>query len=376
MVFYKRFIRNLDSGNFLESFLVSAIGSILIIRGYLFLTGFPKIGSGDFHIAHMLWGGLLMCIAIYLMFTYMGRAMIYFATILGGIGFGTFIDELGKFVTNDNDYFYKPTVALIYVVFIAIYLIAKFSQRFHKHSEEEYMLNALDYLKEAILLDLDKEEKRKALDLLKKCNPKNAIVAAIKDLLRSIDTIPTAKPNLLDKIYIFFRDKYISFIQKKWFTKLLIVFFIFQSLVALFYALEVVNIASGNFIYTEVLKFETPNYNTNDYGEIISTFIANLFIWIGVVRIKFSRLIAFVNFKRSVLVSIFLTQFFSFLDQQFWALLGLFFNITMLLALDFMIDREKTLSSTANQPWGTWTSMHPQDTVEHQSYIYYCSWRW
>lgn len=342
MVFYRRFIRNLDSGNYLESFLVSAIASILIIRGYLFLTGFPKIGSGDFHIAHMLWGGLLMCIAIYLMFTYMGRAMIYFATILGGIGFGTFIDELGKFVTNDNDYFYKPTVALIYVVFITIYLIAKFSKRFHKHSEEEYMLNALDYLKEAILLDLDKDEKRKALDLLKKCNPKNAIVAAIKDLLRSTDTIPVSEPNFLDKIYIFFRDKYITFIQRRWFTKLIIVFFIFQSLVALFYALEFINVLSGSNFYKYTLNFGRPDYNTNDYGEIVSTFIANLFVWVGVARIKFSRLIAFINFKRSVLVSIFITQFFSFLDQQFLALLGLAFNITMLLALDFMIDREKS----------------------------------
>lgn len=47
--------------------LVGFPGSILATRTFLELTGYPQIASGDFHIAHVLWGGLLLAAAIFLM---------------------------------------------------------------------------------------------------------------------------------------------------------------------------------------------------------------------------------------------------------------------------------------------------------------------
>ena len=51
-------------GDLHEIFLVSSIGMILIIRLQLWATNYPKLGGGRLHFAHLLWGGLLMLVAI------------------------------------------------------------------------------------------------------------------------------------------------------------------------------------------------------------------------------------------------------------------------------------------------------------------------
>jgi hypothetical protein len=55
--------RHIDAGEFFEDFLISAVAAILTIRVFLHLTGYPIVGGGTLHIAHMLWGGLLMALA-------------------------------------------------------------------------------------------------------------------------------------------------------------------------------------------------------------------------------------------------------------------------------------------------------------------------
>jgi hypothetical protein len=165
------FIRSVEGENLLEIFFVTAVASVLGIRFFLAITGYPQLSGKGLHIAHVLLGGLLMMLAITITLAYINKSAHYVAAFLGGFGFGAFIDELGKFITGDNDYFYKPTVALIYVTFVLLYLGIEAFVRRPTLTSQERLINVLEITKEVALGDLDHRERKKALELLKECNP-------------------------------------------------------------------------------------------------------------------------------------------------------------------------------------------------------------
>ena len=106
-----RLARDADLGALLETFFVVACTTVIVIRTQLWLTNYPQLGGGGLHIAHLLYGGVFMVLAIGLLLVFLSRAVRRPAAIVGGVGFGFFIDELGKFITSDNDYFFKPAAA-------------------------------------------------------------------------------------------------------------------------------------------------------------------------------------------------------------------------------------------------------------------------
>lgn len=108
----------------IDTFVVVSVATIIVIRTFLMLTGFPRIGGDSFHIAHMLWGGLALTVAL-LVSLLQRQANRELLAVLGGVGFGFFIDEIGKFVTADNNYFYNGSFFLMYVILIAVWLVSR-----------------------------------------------------------------------------------------------------------------------------------------------------------------------------------------------------------------------------------------------------------
>ncbi len=136
--------RNVDFGQLQETFLICGVTTILVIRTQLWLTNYPQLGGAGLHIAHLLYGGIFMVIAIALLLIYLNRSIRRPAAIVGGVGFGFFIDELGKFITSDNNYFFKPAAALIYLIFLGSYVLIRRLQRRRGLTEMERISNALD----------------------------------------------------------------------------------------------------------------------------------------------------------------------------------------------------------------------------------------
>lgn len=98
----------------LMGFALSVIGT----RWFLALTGFPRIGGGDLHLAHALWGGALLFVGALLPLVWGGRRVHDVAAASVGVGMGLFIDEVGKFITTRNDYFYPAAAPIIYSTFL------------------------------------------------------------------------------------------------------------------------------------------------------------------------------------------------------------------------------------------------------------------
>ena len=77
-----------------ETLIIAGVATVLVIRTQLWLTNYPQLGGHGLHIAHLLWGGLFMLLAIGLLLTFLGKAVLRAAAVVGGVGFGFFIDEL------------------------------------------------------------------------------------------------------------------------------------------------------------------------------------------------------------------------------------------------------------------------------------------
>ncbi|WP_369638429.1 hypothetical protein [Nocardia sp. JMUB6875] len=103
--------------------------TVVITRLYLMASGYPKIGGKTYHIAHALFGGLLLVVACLVIFLFAGRAALTTAAMLSGVGLGLFIDEVGKFITSDNDYFFPLAAPIIYLAFLLIVLVARYAAR-------------------------------------------------------------------------------------------------------------------------------------------------------------------------------------------------------------------------------------------------------
>ncbi|MFC1727286.1 hypothetical protein ACFL0Y_02065 [Patescibacteria group bacterium] len=322
---------SLEAREYLENFLVSAVFSIFAIRVFLSQTGYPQIGGGGLHIAHMLWGGLLMLIALVILLAFLGWQTRHIASIIGGVGFGVFIDELGKFITSDNNYFFQPTIALLYVAFILLLFVFRSLEKHPAKSERDYLINALEFFKGGLHHGLDKDEKVRVSYYLNQCDPNNPTVKHLKATLKSISVKPTSKKYPIRRFKKSLSKAYLKLVSNKYLAKSLMVLFILVSLLNVFFTLD------DLVVMVNKLSFW-------DWGQLAVALSVALTVTIGVNYLrKHNRLAAYRLFRYAIMIDIFLGQFFLFYREGLSSYLRLLISISIYFSLQYLISQEKAM---------------------------------
>jgi hypothetical protein len=120
--------------------LVSCALTVALTRLFLVLTGYPQVGGSTYHIAHALWGGLALFAAGIIAVVVENRDSAYVVALLTGIGFGLFVDEVGKFITQHNDYFFPLAAPIVYASLLLILAVSEFAGRRQLRSPRAHLL--------------------------------------------------------------------------------------------------------------------------------------------------------------------------------------------------------------------------------------------
>lgn len=201
--------------------LMSFAASVSLTRLFLELTGYPTLGKGELHIAHVLWGGLLLFAGSLMPLIFSNRWALDISAFLSGTGIGLFIDEVGKFITQSNDYFHPSAAPIIYAFFLLTVLLYIELQRPKKITTRQSLYEALQELEELLDNDFSIKEHRhtiKKLDFVLENSDdlqQIELATSLKEFLqnRILNLIPH-EPSFFERWYYRYRR-----FEAKWFMK-------------------------------------------------------------------------------------------------------------------------------------------------------------
>jgi hypothetical protein len=342
-------------------------------------------------------------VALILALAFLTRSARELAAILGGVGFGAFIDELGKFITRDNNYFFQPSIALIYLTLVLLFIVTRVFQRPSPVSQREALANALEVAKLSAIRDAGPEERSHALRLLERYPSMDPVTDMVRQILIHEEETPHRQPNMLEQVKKMLGQYYQRLTRTWWFPNFVVAFFIFQSVASLYETFttltwsEALAVSLGasvlavlvlstfrrrsSFLQTMApvviilaaiavalllltYQRETPRPLSQwlspaasdieagtgfqnrliDLIEVLrltSPVISNVLVAFGILFIWHSRLTAYRLFYYAVLVSILLTQFFVFHEDQLLGVVGLLPNLLILAILRYLIRQEE-----------------------------------
>ena len=305
---------------------------ILVIRTQLWLTNYPQLGGSGLHIAHLLYGGIFMLIAIWFALIYINRWGRSTAAILGGIGFGFFIDELGKFITDDNDYFYKPAAGIIYIIFVVMFLVIREMSRRQKLDQKTALANALSFMPVTVTGEYRRDEHEKAIWLLDQADQSDPRVARARDYFNEVALAPAKPPSRGAQLVARIHRWITSLTERPRFGTAVVTVVTIWGVALFLGGLDL----QFDLVAAQRSSVDVPEESIDLVGVIrsLSILASAALILMGVVKMRRGhRQAAYRRFKQALLVSIFITRVFSFVEVQFGAVFGLAIDLILLAAI-------------------------------------------
>ncbi|WP_433689190.1 hypothetical protein ACQP0I_00815 [Micromonospora carbonacea] len=310
--------RALAAAAYLQAFVLSGAAAVLLTRVLLRATGYPQLGGGGLHIAHVLWGGLLLTAGLGVALVFLGGAARMTGAILGGIGFGLFIDEVGKFVTARTDYFYAPAAGIIYAVFAVLVVITQAVRERTRLIPEERTANALDAVAGGLIDGLTDRRRAQVLRLARGSGA--GTEAAVTALLDAVPRREPPPPRFWQPWLARARRVAAGLTDQRWVVRFVVLYLVVEP------ALTVVGVAVDGV--TGALDEE------REWGAVLGVSASALATAVlsvtAAVRLRRDRIGAFRLFKLAILVDLLFGQIFNFTVNQFGAVAALAFDLFLL----------------------------------------------
>ncbi|HEV2310295.1 MAG TPA: hypothetical protein VGU73_07210 [Acidimicrobiia bacterium] len=316
-----------DAGRNLDLFFTFAVAGVLGNRIFLVITGYPQLGNGTLHISHAIWGGVMMLIALVVAISSLAPGARLFVAILGGAGFGWFVDELGKYITRDVDYFFKPTLALIYSIFVLMYFGFRGLRR-TRDATDAAILNGIEVLREGLLGPLEEPRRAEAVSMLEVLDEGHA-GTHLQTVLLELETVPETEPRLLARVARSIRDWVDSWAGSSGFA-------------LTFAGLFVLLAANDAAAVTDEGLYGVGVHTVSEWAITVSVVFSFALALIGLAWMFRSRHVAYRWLEASILVSILITQVFLFHEAQIEATIDLFVTLVFWFLLRTAMAVEET----------------------------------
>lgn len=337
--------------SYLLMMLVAFAISVTATRAFLALTGYPQLGNSVFHIAHAVWGGLLLFVGGILPLLLANRWMYVASALISGVGFGLFIDEIGKFITQNNDYFFPLAAPLVYASFLLVVVLYLNIRRPRERDSRSEMYRVLEELKEVLDHDCDPIEQERILNRLDFILQQHdrpdlhALAQQIKQFMQSdaLEIVPR-KATVIERLLISMRGFDERWLRPNRFRYLLIVAF------AIAAAGGVVNLTTALFLIASqenLLQFSMELFQVEAYvgGPTSLLWYIVRIALDAIVGILFS--LAILNFLRrndrtatrfgrlGLILSLSVVNLLTFYFDQFWAIAAATAQVVLLLLVEY-----------------------------------------